>query len=499
MPRALGNMGAMVYHCTIMLRCRAITSIVAHKSGALIVPLRRAGGKPALSAAAKITERELNGLVGEVISRGDFGAKSGEVCVLHARKFKHERVVLAGLGDMGEGAAAEDDGLLAAFNAVKKIAKVTIALPDANDSLIMRAMHAAAAASYRFNNGGYFPQAPLTTDIDFVLAQARAKILPFARAAALGAMQARHLAEQPGNVCDPPFLAEAARAIARKHKLGVTVLSPEKMRDLKMNALLAVAQGSKNPAQLIILRHNGGGKKKPPIALVGKGVTFDTGGISLKPAGAMDEMKFDMSGAASVCGAMCAAAMMKLPLNIVGVIPACENMPGGAAVKPGDVVTAMNGKSIEILNTDAEGRLILADALAYTQKKYAPSTIIDIATLTGACVIALGHHISGMTSNNDKLASALMKAGDEIGDQCWRLPMGARYQAQLKTDYADIANIGGRAAGAITAACFLSRFVGGDCEWAHLDIAGTAWTTKKRGTGRPVPLLLNYLRRRGRQ
>ena len=498
-------MGAMVYHIG-MLKCRHIASIVAESGDALVLLLRR-GKNALLSPAAETADRALGGLISEVIGRGDFGAKAGEVCVLHiaktgkkpAHEFGFPRVILAGLGTSEDGVSGEDDGMTAAFAAAAKhSAKVIVAPPeDGGDSLLMRAVLAAGGVAYQFKLGGYFPQKPKLADIAFVITAARGKVLPFARAACAGMMQARHLAEQPGNVCDPPFLAAAARAIAKKYNLRAEVLAPPKLRALKMNALLAVAAGSRKPAHLITLHHRGsGGRNKKPVALVGKGVTFDSGGISIKPAAAMDEMKFDMGGAASVLGAMCAVAMLRLPQSVVAVVPTCENMPGGNAVKPGDVITAMNGKSIEVLNTDAEGRLILADALTYTQKQFAPEVVIDVATLTGACVIALGHHISGMVSDSDNLAAALAKAGAEIGDECWRLPFCAKYQKQLKSDYADIANIGGRAAGTITAACFLSRFIEGGGEWAHLDIAGTAWTTAKRATGRPVPLLINYLRRR---
>ncbi|MGI9336994.1 MAG: leucyl aminopeptidase [Gammaproteobacteria bacterium] len=502
-----------------MLKCRAIPSILnqtpSQTAAALVLFLRR-DKRVLLSAAAKSADNALGGLISEVVKRGDFSAKAGEVCLLHIHKTKSRgktgfgfaRVILAGFGESKDDTCGEDDGMTAAFViAAKNTAKIAVALPDmpkdnnAGDSLLMRAVLAAGAASYQFKLGGHFPQKPAFDDIAFAVPAARikaaGKVLTFARASAIGAMQARHLAEQPGNVCDPPFLAAAARAIAKKYNLRANVLAPPQLRKMKMNALLAVAAGSDKPAHLITLHHKGAGGKKN-IALVGKGVTFDSGGISIKPAAAMDEMKFDMGGAASVLGAICAVAMLKMPLNVVAVVPTCENMPGGNATKPGDVITAMNGKSIEVLNTDAEGRLILADALTYTQKQFAPAVIIDAATLTGACVIALGHHISGMVSDSDNLAKDLTSAGEEIGDECWRLPTGARYQAQLKTDYADIANIGGRAAGTITAACFLSRFIddGKDkAEWAHLDIAGTAWTTGKRATGRPVPLFLNYLRR----
>jgi leucyl aminopeptidase len=271
------------------------------------------------------------------------------------------------------------------------------------------------------------------------------------------------------------------------------VLEEKDMEKLGMGSLLAVARGSEQPAKLIVLEYHGAAKKENPVVLVGKGVTFDTGGISLKPAAEMDEMKFDMSGAGSVLGTLQAVAEMKLPINVVGIIPATENMPGGKATKPGDVVTSLSGQTIEILNTDAEGRLILCDALTYAER-YNPKVVIDIATLTGACVIALGNFTTGLMSNDDKLAQELLAAGEQAADRAWQLPLWDEYQDLLRSNFADIANIGGRAAGTITAACFLSRFTK-KYRWAHLDIAGTAWKSgkDKGSTGRPVPLLTQFL------
>jgi leucyl aminopeptidase len=273
----------------------------------------------------------------------------------------------------------------------------------------------------------------------------------------------------------------------------VQVLSEPDMVKLKMGALLSVTAGTAEPAKLIILHYSGGAKSRRPTILVGKGVTFDSGGISLKPAPAMDEMKFDMCGAATVLGVIHAVAELNLPINLIGIVPAVENMPSGKATKPGDIVTSMSGQTIEVLNTDAEGRLILCDALTYAQK-FKPVALIDIATLTGACLVALGKHRSGLLSNSDQLAKKLLKAGDAADDPCWQLPIDDEYQALLKSRFADMANVGGRDAGTITAACFLSKYVE-DCDWAHLDIAGTAWLTgnKKGGTGRPIPLLIEYL------
>ena len=307
----------------------------------------------------------------------------------------------------------------------------------------------------------------------------------------------RELANLPGNVCTPTYLAQEARKLARgQTQLRVQVLEESHMETLGMGALLSVARGSRQPAKLIALEYKGVKTAQQPIVLVGKGVTFDSGGISIKPGAAMDEMKYDMGGAASVLGTMRALLELKLPLHVVGIIPATENLPDGNASKPGDVVTTMSGLSVEILNTDAEGRLILCDALTWSQR-YKPREIIDIATLTGACVIALGSHASGLLGNNDALVQDLLEAGQAAGDRAWQLPLWDDYQKQLDSNFADMANIGGREAGTITAACFLSRFVK-DQAWAHLDIAGTAWRQgkDKGSTGRPVPLLVQHLLKR---
>jgi len=303
----------------------------------------------------------------------------------------------------------------------------------------------------------------------------------------------RDLADMPGNVCTPTYLAKTAQAMGKKYAMTTTVLDEAKMKRLGMGALLSVSKGSREPARLIAMEYSGGEKGQAPIVLVGKGLTFDAGGISIKPAAAMDEMKYDMCGGASVLGVMRALGELKLPLNVVGVVASSENLPDGAANKPGDVVTSMKGLTIEILNTDAEGRLILCDALTYVEK-FKPAVVIDIATLTGACMVALGQQASGLFSNDDELADALLAAGDEVGDRAWRLPVWDEYQPQLKSNFADLANIGGRFAGAVTAACFLKRFAE-DYKWAHLDIAGTAWKSgaDKGATGRPVGLLMQYL------
>ena len=308
-----------------------------------------------------------------------------------------------------------------------------------------------------------------------------------------GVTLARELANRPGNHCTPSHLAEEAQRLGKAHGLKVEVLDRKDLEKLGMGAFLAVAQGSDQPPKFIVARWQGAGRKDAPIVLVGKGVTFDTGGISLKPAAEMDEMKFDMGGAASVLGTLRALAQLKAPVNVVGLIAATENMPGGRAVKPGDVVTTMSGQTVEILNTDAEGRLILCDVLTYAER-LKPVAVVDVATLTGACVIALGHLRSGLFCPDDVLADELLRAGEQALDPCWRMPVDEDYAEALKSNFADMANVGPRAGGAITAAMFLKRFAG-KFPWAHLDIAGTAWKSgaAKGATGRPVPLLTRFV------
>ena len=339
--------------------------------------------------------------------------------------------------------------------------------------------------------------------LDFIVStkigKAANKALTQGEAIAKGLALTRDLANRPGNYCTPTYLADTAKSLGRDYKFKVEVFDRADIEKLGMGSFLSVAQGSAEPPRFIVMHYKGGKEKEAPVVLVGKGITFDSGGISLKPGEGMDEMKFDMGGAASVLGTFKAIAEMELPLNVVGLIPSTENMPGGKAVKPGDVVTSMSGQTIEILNTDAEGRLILCDALTYAER-FNPACVIDIATLTGACIIALGAHPSGLLANDDALARELMDVGQASGDRCWQLPLWDDYQEQLKSNFADMANIGGRPAGTITAACFLSRFTKA-YKWAHLDIAGTAWKSgaDKGATGRPVPLLTHFLIGRAEQ
>ncbi len=313
------------------------------------------------------------------------------------------------------------------------------------------------------------------------------------QAIADGATLARECANRPGNHCTPIYLAEQARKLGKEHGLKVEVLDRKACEKLGMGSFLSVAQGSEEPPRFIVARWMGAGKTDAPVVLVGKGITFDTGGISIKPAAAMDEMKFDMGGAASVLGTLRAVAQLKAKVNLIGIIPTCENMPSGRAIKPGDVVTSMSGQTIEILNTDAEGRLILCDALTYAER-FKPAVVVDIATLTGACVVALGHHRSGLFSADDALAAELLAAGEQALDPAWRMPLDEEYGEELKSHFADMANVGSRDGGAILAAMFLKRFTA-KLRWAHLDIAGTAWNSGKAkgATGRPVPLLTHFV------
>ncbi len=304
---------------------------------------------------------------------------------------------------------------------------------------------------------------------------------------------ARDLGNRPPNVCNPTYLAREAKKLASGTRVRTKVIDERVLGDMGMGAFMSVTQGSATPGKLIIVEYRGAKASVAPVALVGKGITFDTGGISLKPGAAMDEMKFDMCGAAAVLGATKAVIDAKLPINLVTLVAAAENMPSGDASRPGDVVRSLSGQTIEILNTDAEGRLVLCDTLTYAQR-YKPSAVIDVATLTGACVVALGSHAHGLFANNAELATQLLEAGEFVWDRAWQMPVWDDYQQQLKSNFADMANVGGREAGAVVAACFLSRFTK-QFAWAHLDVAGTAYTSgpTKGSTGRPVPLLFQYL------
>ncbi|MCO5118781.1 MAG: leucyl aminopeptidase [Burkholderiaceae bacterium] len=479
------------------------------RTGCVVVPVL-AGGK--LGATAGAIDAATGKRLAAALATGDLASKAGSTLLVHLEG-PVARALLVATGDkstVDERAYAQ--AARGAFrslrgqgarDAIVLLHEVEVEGRDL-DWKIRNAALAAREAAYRFDR---FKSKPDTTpagpaSIAFAVDKAdqAAARTAAARATAIanGMDLARDLGNTPGNVCTPTYLAQAARELGREFDLKVQVLGEKQMTALKMNALLAVARGSAQPPQLITLEYRGGPARQAPVALVGKGITFDTGGISLKPAGEMDEMKWDMSGAASVLGTVRAVAEMKLPINLVGIIAAAENMPGSQATRPGDIVTSMSGQTIEILNTDAEGRLVLCDALTYAAR-FKPGTVIDIATLTGACVVALGKHHSGLFSRGDALAGELLAAGSDMADTCWRMPLDEEYQELLKSPFADVANIGGRYGGAITAACFLARFTK-DYDWAHLDIAGTAWNSgaSKGSTGRPVPLLTGFLMNRAR-
>ena len=437
-------------------------------------------------------------LIEKAIKAKDFSSKTGKV--LHA--YAAPGVSATKLVFLGVGAAKAVDmrsamtGLTASLKAAET-KKLTVVSPESLSASSMQALLVALAeGTYVYGTTKSKPATRALTQVSLGLPSVNLS-LQNALKATVGMIQgiefAKEWANRPANHATPTMLAKAALALAKSGAMSCEVLGPKEVAKLGMGSFMAVAQGSAEPLRFIVLKYQGGAKSEAPTVLVGKGITFDTGGISIKPAGQMDEMKFDMGGAASVLGIFKSLSAIKPQINVIGLIPACENMPDGLAVKPGDVVTSMSGQTIEILNTDAEGRLILCDALTYAER-FKPHAVIDIATLTGACVIALGAVRSGMFATEDPLAEALLKAGDEAMDLCWRMPLDDEYADSLKSNFADVANVGGREGGAITAAKFLHRFTK-KYPWAHLDIAGTAWKGggSKGATGRPVGLLLHYL------
>ncbi|MGH8276418.1 MAG: leucyl aminopeptidase, partial [Steroidobacteraceae bacterium] len=442
-----------------------------------------------LGGEARSVDAACGGRLRRLLERGDFTGRAGDTLLLtDLAGVPAARVLLTGLGAKKQLSAkswrrAWGSAVLAL--ARTRIGSCAVALdrPDGrqlDDYYFGRAVvEIAASALYRVNDlksGKKPPAAALRRVLAGPVRKADAASRGFKHGAAISAAAAvqRDLANLPANVCTPTFLAAEARALARRQRsLKVRVLDEAAIRREKMGCLLAVAQGSRQPPRFIVLEYRGGKAHAPPVVLVGKGVTFDSGGISLKDPPGMDEMKFDMSGAAAVIAALTLAAELRLPLAVVGLIAAVENMPGGKAVKPGDIATSASGQTVEILNTDAEGRLILCDALHYA-RRFRPAAVIDIATLTGACVVALGHHHSGVMGNDDALVRQLLEAGVRADDRCWQLPLTEEYAEQLKSNFADFANVGGRDGGAITAATFLGKFTQG-LTWAHLDVAGTAY------------------------
>ncbi|MSQ49602.1 MAG: leucyl aminopeptidase [Betaproteobacteria bacterium] len=500
------------------------------KTGCLVLAVFAApsGAQPALGApvlmrTTQLADQAAAGALRRVLAQGDLARKAGATLLLQKIPgLAAERVLLVSLGEHDDfNVTAFREAVRGAATALKSLGARDAVLPVADFAVSSRGLpwtvrHAILGIRevfYRFDQlqTQKKPAAPVLAALTLAITgapvtlrlQAEKKVLREGQlalreavATADGVDLARTLGNLPPNLCTPSYLADQAKKLAKQFKLGIEVLERRDMEKLGMGALLAVTRGSHQPPKLIVLHYSGAGEKKKPLVLVGKGITFDTGGISLKPGGEMDEMKFDMSGAGSVLGVIHALAGMRAPVNVIGVIPACENMPGGAATRPGDVVTTLSGQTVEILNTDAEGRLILCDALTYAER-FNPQAMVDIATLTGACVIALGHVATGLFANDQKLADEILAAGDDAWDRVWQMPLWEDYQEQLRSNFADMANIGGRPAGSVTAACYLARFTRKQ-KWAHLDIAGTAWRSgkDKGSTGRPVPLLVRLALRR---
>ena len=482
-------------------------NIIKQSSQCLVVGVF-GGKKPKLSPTGVELDKATGKQLSRLLSQGGLsGALGSSLMVYEPAGIKAHRILLLGMGSKKK--ASRENMKAAATAAGKLLNKAKVAAADfslldsvSGDSNISRQarnlVEGIDESVYRYHETKSGKKEKIALQKVNVIVD-RKDLTPAKSGVAQGAAIAngvsftKTISNLPANICTPTYLARQAKALQKSHKLDVSVLDEAQMKKLKMASLLSVSRGSREPAKMIIMEHKGAKHGERPVVLVGKGLTFDAGGISIKPSAAMDEMKYDMCGGASVFGAMIAAAEMNLPLNIVGIIPSSENLPDGAANKPGDIVTSMAGKTIEILNTDAEGRLILCDALTYAER-YKPAAVVDIATLTGACIIALGHHASGLFSNNDKLASELLKAGEASGDRAWQLPIWDDYTKQLQSNFADLANIGGRSAGSVTAACFLKQFTE-NYDWAHLDIAGTAWKSAgpKGATGRPVPLLVEFL------
>jgi len=463
-----------------------------------------------LSPSANYVNDSNQQLISNLVDRGDIKGKNAETLLIsYLPESNIKRVLLVGLGETENITPKQYRKALTAAISTLKSAKlksascclVDIDVINSNNQWKARQIIEVFNDSiYQFNETKSDKEVKSQLqDIKLVVTdenKSQAEVgLQQGIAVAKGIELTKHLADLPGNYCTPTYLAEQAIKIAAEsNKMTAEILEESDMEALGMGSFLSVSRGSRQPAKLIVLNYQGGAKDSKPIVIVGKGLTFDAGGISLKPGAGMDEMKYDMCGGASVLGTLQAAAEMDLPINIVGIVPSSENMPDGDANKPGDVLTSMAGLTIEVLNTDAEGRLILCDALTYA-KKFDPEVVIDLATLTGACLVALGRVPSGLLGNDDDLCNELIAASETACDSLWRLPIWEEYHEQLKSNFADLANIGGRDAGTITAACFLSRFTE-DYRWAHLDIAGTAWRSggaNKGATGRPVPLLSQYL------
>lgn len=477
-------------------------------TGAIVVG--RYADRELPDAAYAALDKASGGKLDAIVKRGDLEDRAGSLLVVPGLEgCAAERIVVVSLGKHEEfGDKAWRDAVAATArwlaNGPARDAAVSLAddVPTGRDLAwsFLNTARILADATYRYDTTRSKPASDRPRGAGCIALLSTHKATPALKTAvaqgaaiAEGMALTKELGNLPANICTPTHLAETAQALGREFKFKVDVLERKDMEKLGMNSLLSVARGSHQPPKFIVMHYKGGKTKDKPVVLVGKGITFDTGGISLKPAAEMDEMKYDMCGAASVIGTFKALARMALPINVVGIIPTTENMPGGGATKPGDVVTSMSGQTIEILNTDAEGRLVLCDALTYAER-FKPAAVVDIATLTGAVIIALGKIPSGLMANDDDLADELLASGQRSGDRAWRLPIWDEYQDLLKSNFADMGNIGGRTAGSITAACFLARYTKA-YKWAHLDIAGTAWVSgdAKGATGRPVPLLSEFL------
>lgn len=483
------------------------------KTGCLVVGVFE---NKKLSAAATALNKK--GAIDAALKSGDITGKAGSSLLLRGLpEVTAERVLLVGLGD-DPNKVSEKSFSAAVQTAARNLnglgaSEVTLALPAVDGrntawavrQIVLAFNEVVFRTDAHKSKKDTIPANVKKVGILVASSEASAAKVALAQSIALvnGMELTKELGNTPANFCTPTHLANTAKKIATQFKMGVEILDRKQIQALKMNSFLSVSAGTDEPPKFIVLKHMGGKAKDAPVVLVGKGITFDSGGISLKPGPGMDEMKYDMGGAGSVLGTMRAIGEMNLKLNVIAVIPTCENMPSGRATRPGDIVTSMSGQTIEILNTDAEGRLILCDALTYAER-FKPAAVIDVATLTGAIITSLGHHNTGLFTRHDdahdKLADELLAAGKEANDTAWRMPIGELYNEQLKSNFADMANIGGPAAGSITAACFLERFTR-KYTWAHLDIAGTSWKSgaAKGATGRPVPLLTTFLMKRAGQ
>ncbi len=472
------------------LKTLSLPRICAEKCDALIVlvPDGMAAGSDAISKLAALA-----------IASGDFETKPGKLLgAYRSQGIAATRLLLVGAGDASvKSVKAAVSTAMAALKGspARRVLIGLSALPQLKPETVRCAVLACDHACYSYDATKSKPAGQKLARVMIAVPALATSRAGFEEGVGLarGVALAREWANRPANHATPTLLGLAAKELGKLPNIKVEVLGPKEVDKLGMGSFAAVARGSEEPLRFIVLHYSGAPRTQAPVVLIGKGITFDTGGISIKPAAEMDEMKFDMGGAASVLGSFRALASLQPAINVVGLIPACENMPDGRAIKPGDVVTSMSGQTIEILNTDAEGRLVLCDALTYAER-FKPRAVVDIATLTGACVIALGAVRSGLFSSDDALAQALSAAGDSSLDLCWRMPLDDEYAEGLKTNFADVANVAGRAGGSITAAKFLQRFAG-KFPWAHLDIAGTAWKggPAKGATGRPVPLLVEFL------